>query len=158
MGVDRYTPTIETRSTANLTRADVGPLAQLGRYEIDLTARKRHLQGKVFLQQLLQLTAMEVSLTRIEAGGQVPFLHQHRTHEELYVFTAGRGQMQVDGETFDVAEGSLVRVATSGARAIRAAAGEPLTYLCIQARQGSLPAAEVRKDGVRLDGDVRWPG
>ncbi len=157
MGIDHYTPVIQTRSDKNLTRAEIGPLADLGRYEIEIPARKRHRKGKVFLQELLRLTGMEVSLTRLEPGAEVPFLHQHRTHEELYVFTSGRGQMLVDGEAFEVAEGSLVRVATGGSRSVRAAPEAALTYLCIQARQDSLPAAGVPLDGIKLEGAVPWP-
>jgi mannose-6-phosphate isomerase-like protein (cupin superfamily) len=63
------------------------------------------------------------------------------------VFIAGRGQMQVGGNTFDVAEGSVVRVAPGGARSIRAAAGVALLYLCIQARENPMPDLEATDDG-----------
>jgi len=100
---------------------------------------------------------MEVSVTTLPAGVAIPFLHRHRAHEELYVFTAGRGQMQVDGETIDVEEGSVVRVAPGGARGVRAAAGEELRYLCIQAREGSMPDQEAGGDGFLVEGTPRWP-
>jgi quercetin dioxygenase-like cupin family protein len=158
MGIDRYTPAIERHSSANCSVANVGPLAELGRYEIEVTALKRTLRGKVFLKKLLSLTGMEVSLTRLAAGESVPFLHRHRAHEELYIVTDGRGQMQVDGETFALAEGSVVRVAPDGARAIRAAADCTLGFVCIQAREGSMPDPEAKRDGLLLEGGVTWPG
>jgi len=158
MGIDRYTPAIETHSSATHTVANVGPLAELGRYEIEVTALQRTLRGKVFLKHLLGLTSMEVSLTRLAAGESVPFLHRHRAHEELYIVTDGRGQMQVDGETFALAEGSVVRVAPGGARAIRAAADCTLGFVCIQAREGSMSAAEAKRDWLTVEGGVAWPG
>jgi uncharacterized cupin superfamily protein len=157
MGVDVYTPAIATTSQQSFTAAHVGPLAELGRYEIEITARKRTLKGKVFVRKLLGLTGMEASLTRLAPGESVPFLHSHRTHEELYVITDGRGQMLVDGSVFDVAPGSVIRVAPAGVRALRAAPDEALTYLCIQAREGSMPAEEAKRDGIPVEGAVPWP-
>ena len=39
MGVDRYTPAISPEQHANHAVARVGPLAELGKYEIELTAK-----------------------------------------------------------------------------------------------------------------------
>lgn len=156
MAVDRYSPAIETTARPNHTHADLGPLADLSRYEIELSRRGGlKLRGKVFVKDLLGLTGMEVSLTRLGPGEGVPFLHSHRTHEELYVVVGGRGEMQVDGERIPLAEGSMVRVATGGVRALRAAPGEELRFLCIQARAGSMPDDEAKRDGVKVDG-LRW--
>jgi mannose-6-phosphate isomerase-like protein (cupin superfamily) len=116
------------------------------------------LRGKVFLREILGLTGMEASLTLIPAGESVPFLHKHRTHEELWVITDGHGQMQVDGQTFDVTEGTVVRVAPPGARAIRAAADSPLGFICIQTCESSMPADEAKRDGLPVDGALTWPG
>jgi len=69
--------------------------------------------GKLFLQQVLGLTSMEVSLGVVPAGGGLPFYHRHQEHEELYIFVGGRGQFQVDERTLDVREGSVIRVSTS---------------------------------------------
>ncbi len=156
MGATVITPAITTSSGASFTAARLGPLGQIGRYELTLPFR-RPIRGKVFLKEALGLTGMEVSITTLPAGAAIPFLHRHRAHEELYVFTAGRGQMQVDGETFDVEEGSVVRVATGGARSIRAGAGEELRYMCIQAREGSMPDQEAAGDGEPVQGNLRWP-
>ncbi len=155
----RYTPSIQTTSAAAFTRAALGPASALDRYQLELPARKRTLRGKVFLRGLLQLTGMEVSVTRLGPGEGLPFLHRHRTHEELYLVTGGRGEMQVDGETFALEEGSVVRVAPAGARAIRAAAGSELHFVCIQAVQDSMPAGiEAGADGLPVEGPVTWPG
>jgi len=157
MGTTVIAPAITTSSGASFTAARLGPLAQVDRYELTLPMFRRAITGKVFLKELLGLTGMEVSVTKLPAGAAIPFLHRHRAHEELYVFIGGRGQMQVDGETIEVEEGSVVRVATGGARTIRAAADEELRYLCIQAREGSMPDQEAGSDGERAEGTPRWP-
>ncbi len=158
MGVDRYTPAIETASGVSFTRADLGPLSDLARYEIELSRKGNfRVRGKVFVKDLLGLTGMEVSVTRLGPGEGVPFLHRHRTHEELYVVVGGRGELQVDGQVLPLREGSVVRVATGGARAIRAASGEELRFLCVQARTDSMPDDEAKRDGIKVEGAVTWP-
>ncbi len=150
-------PPVATSSGKSFTAAHLGGLGEVDRFELSIPAFKRAIRGKVFLKSMLGLTGMEVSVTKLPAGAAIPFLHRHRAHEELYVFTGGRGQMLVDGETFDVVEGSVVRVATGGARTIRAAASEELRFLCIQAREGSMMDAEAVDDGVRVDERPAWP-
>ncbi len=145
------TPTVETRRATHYTAADLGKLTELSRFELTVP------RGKVFLKPLLGLTGMEVSVTVLPAGFAIPYTHRHRTHEELYLFTGGRGQMQVDGETFDVREGSVVRVAPGGARTIRAAADEELRYVCVQARDGTVPDLEAAEDGEVVSKQVTWP-
>lgn len=153
-------PAPAVRSGPTWTATDLGPFAAVGGYALTLPQLPRPVRGKVFLKPLVGLTGMEVSVTQLPArpeGAAIPFLHRHRAHEELYVFLGGRGQMLVDGEVIDVAEGSVVRVATGGARTLRAAPGEPLRYLCIQARQGSIPDAEAADDGDPLAEKPVWP-
>jgi mannose-6-phosphate isomerase-like protein (cupin superfamily) len=142
------------------TAARLGPLAQVDRYALTLPQLPKPVRGKVFLKPLLGLTGMEVSVTKLPAlpgGAAIPFLHRHRAHEELYVFTGGRGQLLVDGEAIDVEEGVVVRIASGGARTLRAAPGEELRYLCIQAPQDALGEAEAAEDGERLAEKPAWP-
>ena len=53
---------------------------------------------------------------------------------------SGAGRFQVDDQVFDVAEGSVVRIATGCDRNLRCTSGEPMTYICIQALENSLGA------------------
>ena len=101
------------------------------------------------------LTAMELSLNKVPPGRQSPFLHRHVEHEQLYLFVRGEGQMQVDGAVFDVREGTTVRVAPDGVRAVRNCGTEDLYYVCIQAKAGSL-TGETISDGRRVDGPLVW--
>jgi mannose-6-phosphate isomerase-like protein (cupin superfamily) len=112
--------------------------------------------GKVFLKDALQLTSMEVSLNNLPPNGQVPFYHKHRENEELYVFLKGQGQFHVDGNEFDVFEGTSVRVAPVGVRALRnASASEDLIFIVIQAKENSL-AQWVETDGIILERPIEW--
>jgi len=156
MPITVLTPPLAPRSGAHFTAARLGPLRQLDRYALELPALGRTLRGKAFLKDALGLTGMEVSATCLPAGGETPVAHHHQEHEELYLFVQGRGQMQVDGELFEVEEGSAVRVAAGGVRAIRASTSEPVVFLCVQARESSMPTAEAYTDGV-VDGKPSWP-
>ena len=55
-----------------------------------------------------------------------------------YIILSGAGKFQVDDNVFDVAEGSVVRVATNCDRNIKCTSTEHMTYICIQAKEGSL--------------------
>lgn len=154
------TPAPPQATGANWSAAHLGRIAQVDAYSLTLPQFPKPIRGKVFLKPLLGLTGMEVSVTKLPArpgGAAIPFLHRHRAHEELYVFTGGRGQMLVDGSVIDVQEGSVVRVAPGGARTIRALPGEELEFLCVQARQDSMPDAEAADDGVPLEEQPPWP-
>lgn len=41
-------------------------------------------------------------------------------------------------DVFDVAEGSVVRVSTNCDRNLKCTSAQPMTYVCIQAKEGSL--------------------
>ena len=107
------------------------------------------------LHDALELTGTEVSVNRMMAGGSVPFLHSHKVNEEVYVFLKGRGMFQVDGEEFEVEEGSVVRVDPAGKRCIKAAEDEDLSYICIQANSGTL-VQHTATDGVIHEGEPTW--
>ncbi|MGA2079212.1 MAG: cupin domain-containing protein [Holophaga sp.] len=97
--------------------------------------------GKLFIGRTLGLSGMEVSLNALAPGGAVPFLHAHKQNEELYLFLDGEGEFQVDGRIIPVRAGSALRVAPAGMRGWRNTGAAPLTFLCIQAKAGSLEQA-----------------
>lgn len=140
-----------------VSHLELGRFDQLDRYELAHPLLKRPAKGKVFLAGKLGLTGMEVSVNKLPAGKGVPFLHAHKTHEELYLFVKGRGQIQVDGRVLPVQEGTCVRVSPQGARALRNDSDQDLYFLCIQAREGSLGGVAAIDDGVPVPGPVEWP-
>ena len=146
---------LDVKHGPNYSVADAGEWSQLGQHIFNHPLIGK-VPGKLFLKESLGLTAMEVSLGVIHAGNGTPFLHAHRQNEELYIFVKGRGQFIVDDDVFDVREGTVVRVASGGARAWRNNSGEDLYYIVIQAKAGTLANGTI-SDGLEVPGSPRWP-
>lgn len=91
-----------------------------------------NVEGKIFLGQELGMTGAEASLQRIAAGEDAPFLHSHKTHEELYVIISGKGEYEVDGEKIALSEGSIIRVSPTGVRALHNNSGKEMVMMCVQ--------------------------
>lgn len=142
------------QQSKHFTAAGFGAPAQWREFVLD-HPRRGKVDGKTFLGSVLGLTAMEVSFGSMLPGEAMPFLHAHQQNEELYVFLSGTGEMQVDGERIPVGPGSAVRIAPAGLRAWRATGTEPLAYLVIQAKAGSLEQA-TGQDGIRPDQPLVW--
>lgn len=134
--------------------AGFGAPAQWREFVLD-HPRRGPVAGKTFLGMVLGLTGMEVSVGAMLPGEGSPALHSHRQNEELYLFLSGTGEMQVDGARIPVAPGTAVRVAPAGLRAWRATGEEPLAYLVIQAKAGSLEQA-TGADGVLSELQLAW--
>lgn len=96
--------------------------------------------GKQFVKDITGATSCEISFGSLPSGGAVPFFHSHKANEENYVILSGTGKFQVDDKVFDVAEGSVIRVSTGCDRNLKCTSQESMTYLCIQAKEGSLEA------------------
>ncbi|HWR38403.1 MAG TPA: cupin domain-containing protein [Patescibacteria group bacterium] len=111
-------------------------------------------QGKFFAGEDLGLTGCEISMNRLPAGTGAPFVHAHKKNEELYLVIGGTGTFFVDGDEFPIREGSMVRVAPAGERALQAG-DQDLYYICIQAQEGSLTQATF-DDGIRLETETSW--
>ena len=115
------------------------------------------LQGKVFVGQAVGATGSELSFQTLVPGQDSGFLHTHKTHEELYFILRGEGQYQVDGQVFPVREGSVVRVAPAGKRALKNTGQEDLTMLCIQYKANAFGEADSpMTDGNILQEPLEW--
>lgn len=152
----KQTTGVPVRSGTNYAAIDLGPLERLDEYELEVPVLKRSVKGKLLIRELLQMSGMQMSMNKLRPGAAVPFYHQHRENEEAYIFIGGRGQMQIDGDTFEVSEGSIVRVSTEGSRTLRNTSDGPLYYICVQARQGSLNI-DTFADGIPSKDPVVWP-
>lgn len=100
-------------SAANFSAISVGALNELGDYVLELGPEVK-IPGKVFGGAALGATGSEFSFQVFQPGTESGFLHTHKNHEELYFFLSGKGEFQVDGEVFPIAEGSVVRVNPAG--------------------------------------------
>ena len=95
-------------------------------------------EGKQFVKDATGATSCEISFGTLPTEAAVPFFHSHKNNEENYIILSGAGKFQVNETVFDIAEGSVVRVATNCDRNIKCTSAEPMTYICIQAKEGSL--------------------
>lgn len=95
-------------------------------------------EGKQFVKDATGATSCEISFGSLPTGVSVPFFHSHKDNEENYIILSGAGKFQVDDSIFDIAEGSVIRVATNCSRNLKCTSATPLTYICIQAKEGSL--------------------
>ena len=140
----------------NFTAACVGPVDEIINYELPMGPGVT-IQGKVFAGQAVEATGSELSFQTFMPGEGSGFLHTHKTHEELYFILRGEGQYQVDGQVFPVREGSVVRVAPAGKRALKNTGQEDLTMLCIQYKANAFGEADSpMTDGNILQEPLEW--
>lgn len=138
----------------NFTAVNFGKLSELNEYVMPLGPGVE-LKGKVFGGQAVKADGGEFSYQVFQPGQETGFYHTHKHHEELYFFLSGKGEYQVDGETFPVEEGSVVRVAPAGKRTVRNIGDTPLVMLCVQYRGGTFTADDAA-DGDILQEQVKW--
>ena len=144
-----------TKEGKNFAAVNIGKLSEVKDYVLPLG--EIEIPGKVFVGQALQVTGRELSFQTLVPGQDSGFLHTHKTHEELYFILKGEGVYQVDGEVFPVSEGSIVRVAPEGKRALKNTGEGEMLMLCIQYKADSFgendsPAG----DGVILGDKLTW--
>lgn len=82
-------------------------------------------EGKQFIKDATGATSCEISFGTLPTGQAVPFFHSHKENEENYIILSGTGKFQVDGEVFEVAEGSVIRVATGCDRNLKCTSATP---------------------------------
>jgi len=141
---------IETiKSGKNFTAVSVGRIDEIIEHVLPM-GPEITIQGKVFAGQAVGATGSELSFQTLVPGQDSGFLHTHKTHEELYIILKGEGKYQVDGEIFPVSEGTIIRVAPNGERALKNAGSDNLTMLCIQYKANSFTDA----DSPMTDGDI----
>ncbi|MBD5252262.1 MAG: cupin domain-containing protein [Bacteroides sp.] len=95
-------------------------------------------EGKQFVKDATGATSCEISFGSLPTGAEVPFFHSHKENEENYIILSGAGRFQIDDEAFDIAEGSVIRVSTNCDRNLKCTSAEAMTYICIQAKEGSI--------------------
>ena len=123
-------------------------IMEIGTFKGDLADK-----GRIMIGQKLGLTGSEISLNYATADKFGPFVHSHKLNEEVYIILSGKGIFMVDDEEFLIQEGSIIRVAPEGERAIKAE--DDMAYICIQAQGGSLTQA-TRDDGVITESKASW--
>lgn len=137
----------------NYSAIEIGALNELAEYAYLHPKLKQNIYGKLFVGELLKTTGIEISFQVLPAKTDIPFLHSHTQHEEVYVFLEGKGQFQVDNDLFEVQEGSVIRVAPNGKRTWRNVSDSKMILLVIQAKSDSL-AKHYVEDGFGVAGEI----
>ena len=141
---------------ANFAAANFGKISEIIEHELPM-GPDFTIQGKVFGGQAVGAAASEFSFQTLVPGQDSGFLHTHKTHEELYIILKGEGQYQVDGEIVPVSEGTIIRVAPDGKRALKNTGSENLTMLCIQYKANAFTEADSpMTDGNILQEPLNW--
>ncbi|ACC98550.1 Putative mannose-6-phosphate isomerase [Elusimicrobium minutum Pei191] len=128
-----------TKEEANFTALNIGKFDDLSKYT--------ETKGKVFLKEMIKATSVEISFQLLPAGTRLPFAHIHKQNEEVYIVIKGKGIFEVDGVSFPIEEGSLVRVAPKGKRILESAPDSEMVYMVVQAKENSL-RQWTQNDGV----------
>lgn len=141
-------------NAANYCAISVGKMDKLGEHVLTF-APGVEIPGKVFVGNALETTGADMSFQIFSPGQESGFLHTHTLNEEMYIFIKGRGEFQVDGKVFPVAEGSVVRVSPAGKRSVRNNGNEPLIMICVQYKADKVGAVNA-SDGTILKEEVKW--
>ena len=144
------------KSGKNFAAVEVGKWSEIKDYELHL-GPDMTIPGKVFVGRALGATGSELSFQSLVPGQDSGFLHTHKTHEELYFILKGKGEYQVDGEVFPIGEGSIIRVAPEGKRALKNTGDGEMIMLCIQYKADSFAKDDTPAgDGVILEDALKW--
>ncbi|EAY04301.1 hypothetical protein TVAG_250610 [Trichomonas vaginalis G3] len=115
-------------SAEKYTAVEIGSFSGLEKYE----------HSKAFLQNALGLTSMEISFTKYKPGEAIPFFHDHKKHEEVYIVITGTGEMQLDDKIIPMKEGTSIRVAPGVSRNLKNTGNTDMIVMCAQAEVDSL--------------------
>lgn len=138
----------------NVTAVDFDKFEHLAEYTLKLGEDVK-IPGKVFGGVATGAMGSDFSFQSFAPGTETGFLHTHKHHEELYFFLRGKGEFQVDGDVFPVAEGSVVRVAPAGKRTVRNNGTEALVMLCVQYRSHTFTEEDAQDADILAD-KVVW--
>ena len=145
----------ELSENTNYTAVNLGDLNKLMDYTLIHPVNKQLIEGKVFLKDATKASGSEISFNSLPPKSEQPYFHIHRKNEETYIILKGYGFFQVDGECFEISEGSVIRVAPAGVRGICNSSDETMIYQVIQSKENSLEE-HTTADGERVAFEPKW--
>lgn len=143
------------KENKNYTAVDLGNLDELMEYSLIHKVNKNKIEGKVFLKEATKSTGTEISFNSLAPKTEQPYFHIHYKNEETYIILKGSGFFQVDGECFEIKEGSVIRVAPNGVRGVRNDSDETMIYIVVQSKENSLEEYTT-DDGKRVAFEPKW--
>lgn len=147
--------TKKTAEGTNFTAVHVGKLNQLAEHTLTHPKSGAVMEGKAFLKDATQATGTEISYNLLPAKTELPYFHSHNKNEETYMILTGAGSFQVDDKSFEISEGSVIRVAPAGKRGMINTSDEAMVYIVIQSKAGSLEEYSAN-DGKHEDIKSNW--
>ena len=145
----------ELSENTNYTAVNLGDLNKLMDYTLIHPVNKQLVEGKVFLKDATKASGSEIFFNSLPPKSEQPYFHIHRKNEETYIILKGYGFFQVDGECFEISEGSVIRVAPAGVRGICNSSDETMIYQVIQSKENSLEE-HTTADGERVAFEPKW--
>ena len=139
----------------NYNAINLGNLDNLMNYSLIHPVNKQEIEGKVFLKDATKATGSEISFNSLPAKSEQPYFHIHYKNEETYIIIKGFGYFQVDDDCFEIAEGSVIRVAPNGKRGISNSSDDTMIYMVVQSKENSLEE-HTTKDGERVSFNPKW--
>ena len=73
-------------------------------------------ESRIELHEKLSLTGAEISLNKLPAGANVPFVHSHKENEEIYGILSGNGKAIIDGEEISLSTGDWLKITPTAKR------------------------------------------
>lgn len=95
-------------------------------------------ESRYELHEALGLTGAEISINSLPAGTGVPFVHSHKSNEEIYGIISGKGKVVIDGDEIALSAGDWLKISPSAKRQFSAASDEGITFVCVQVKENSL--------------------
>lgn len=145
----------EISKNENYTAVTVGKLDDLMSHTLIHPKLGHTIEGKVFLKAPTDATGTEISFNILPPHTDVSYFHVHTNNEETYVILKGSGFFQVDDDCFEIAEGSVVRVAPQGKRGMGNTSKDTMIYMVIQSKEESLGEYS-SSDGYRVESNPKW--
>ena len=145
----------ELSENTNYTAVNLGDLNKLMDYTLIHPVNKQLVEGKVFLKDATKASGSEISFNSLPPKSEQPYFHLHSKNEETYIILTGYGFFQVDGECFEISEGSVIRVSPAGVRGICNSSDETMIYQVIQSKENSLEE-HTTADGERVAFEPKW--
>ena len=139
----------------NYTAINLGNLDELMEYSLIHKVNKQKIEGKVFLKDVTNATGTEISFNSLAPKTEQPYFHIHYKNEETYIILKGYGFFQVDGNFFEIKEGSVIRISPAGIRGIRNDSDETMIYMVVQSKENSLEEYTT-DDGERVAFEPKW--
>ena len=141
----------------NYELVDVGLVSSWVNQNYTLPDSGRTIEGKTFINDLIDLSGCEISFNGFKPGQYLPFNHKHTHHEETYIFLSGEGECDIDGEIMAVKEGTVINILPQAIRSLcNTSKDQDLNFIVIQTHQNSMTTTKRTEDGVVTSIRERW--